>query len=249
MSPVKQLTRREALCLVTSTLAASATMEALGQTSSSKPIADQTISAGGVDMHITETSENGRYVVHIVITKNGAKLFETTTTLANTSPTETRTSQTLADGHGFTYRIQINAKQSLTQPNQPPQVAFKVVIQQQAGNSQEFSGSIGSSSNPDNTKYPPPIDSVLPGNVKDQLSPLNGALKDKVQGLEKKIGIHPEKEEHPHVWAERNCHALCNGISGLGVIIICGGTAGIGCAIATVGFLMAASYCADACPK
>jgi hypothetical protein len=250
MSPLKQLTRRQALRLVTSALAASAAMEALGQTTSSKPIADQTISAGGVDMHITEKRENGRDVIHIVFTKNGAKLFETNTTLVNTSPTEARTSQTLTDGQGFTYRIQVTAKQSATQPDQPPQVAFKVVIQQHAGGSQqEFSGSIGSSSNPDNTNYPPPLDSVLPGSVKEQLSPLKGPIQDKVYGLEKTTGIHPEKEEHPHVWAERNCHALCNGISGLAALIICGGTAGIGCAIATVGFLMTASSCADACPK
>ena len=249
MSPVKQLTRREALRLVTTTLVAGATMEALGQTPSSKPIADQTISAGGVDMHITETRKNGRDVVHILLTKDGAKFFETSTTLINTSPTEAFTSQTLTDGHGFTYYIQVNAKQSPTQPDQPPQVTFRVVIQQQAGNKQEFSGSIGSSSNPDNTKYPPPLDSVLPGNLKEQLSPLNGPIQDKVHGLEKTTGIHPEKEDHPHVWAERNCHALCNGISGLGAAIICGGTAGIGCAIASVGFLMTATYCSDACPK
>ncbi|MBB5342462.1 hypothetical protein [Tunturibacter empetritectus] len=251
MSPVK-LTRREALRLVISTLVASATMEALGQTPSSKPIpyqtTAQTISAGGVDMHITETRQNGRDVVHIVLTKDGAKLFETSTTLINTSPTEAFTSQTLTDGHGFTYYIQVNAKQSPTQPDQPPQVTFRVVLQQQAGKKQEFSGSIGSSSNPD-TKYPPSLDSVLPGNLKEQLAPLNGPVQDKVQGLEKTTGIHPEKEDHPHVWAERNCHALCNGISGLGALIICGGTVGIGCAIASVGFLMTASYCSDACPK
>jgi hypothetical protein len=52
MSHLKQLTRREALRLVTSALAARSAMEALGQTPSSKPIADQTISAGGVDMHV-----------------------------------------------------------------------------------------------------------------------------------------------------------------------------------------------------
>lgn len=249
MSPIKQLTRREALRLVSSALAATATMETLAQTASGRPVADQTISAGGVDMHITETRQNGRDVVHIVVTKDGAKLFETKTTLINTSPTEAVTSQILTDGHGFTYHIQVNAKQSPTQPDQPPQVTFRVLIEQQAGNKQEFSGSIGSSSNPGNTKYPPPLDSVIPGNIKEQLSPLNGPLQDKLHGLEKTTGIHPEKEDHPHVWVERNCHALCNGISGLGALIICGGTAGIGCAIATVGFLMTASYCADACPK
>lgn len=250
MSPIEQLTRREVLRLVTTTVAASATIKALGQATSSKPIADQTISAGGVDMHITETRENGRDVVHIVFIKDGAKVFETRTTLINRSPTEAYTTQKLTDERGFTYLIEVNAKQSPSQPDQPPQVTFRVVIQQRAGGiKEEFSGSIGSSSGTDNTKYPPPLDSVLPGNVKEQLSPLNGPVQDKVHGLEKTTGIHPEKEEHPHVLAERTCRALCGGISGLGALIICGGTAGIGCAIATVGFLMTASYCADACPK
>jgi hypothetical protein len=250
MSPLKQLTRRKALRLVTSALAASSAMEALGQTPSSKPIADQTISAGGVDMHVTEKRENGRDVIHIVFTKDHVALFETTTTLINRSPAEAYTSQTLTDKNGFTYHIEVNAKQSPTQPNQPPYVTFRVVIEQHVtGSKQEFVGSIGSSSTPDNAKYPPPIDSILPGKLKEQLSPLNGPIRDKVSGLEKTTGIHPEKEEHPHVWAERNCHALCNGISALGAIIVCGGTVGIGCAIASVGFYMAASYCVDACPK
>lgn len=103
MSPIEQLTRREVLRLVTTTVAASATIKALGQATSSKPIADQTISAGGVDMHITETRENGRDVVHIVFIKDGAKVFETRTTLINRSPTEAYTTQKLTDERGFTY--------------------------------------------------------------------------------------------------------------------------------------------------
>lgn len=247
MTPANPLTRREALRLLASILALNETAEAFGQ---NPPAAGETLQAGGVEMHITETRQGAGYVIQITFTRNGVTVFKTRTTMLSRSQNESRTTQTLTDGRGFTYQIEVTAKQG-SPSTAPPEVSFRVTIKQAGGQTQEFSGAIGSPSSPQTAKYPPPIDSVLPGSVKEQLSPIQGPLHEKIHSLEASTGVHvnPEKSEPPHVWSERGCHALCIGISGLCTIIVCGGTAGLGCAIATVGFLMAGSYCADTCPK